>query len=144
MLAMHCTQLPLLNKTGTDTVSLNMLTLLPLRFLLPASEVPSSLLLFNEAEVLSPLHVSSGLPLSSKGITKLIIEEKMWCILLLYYSSFTSVGTFRIWRQLKLLYISVPNDNTCTAVGLGFIRRRYQNLGQVWYMKKSPVWVKIQ
>lgn len=42
------------------------------------NEVMNSVLLFNEAEAISPLHVfkSSGLPLSSKGITKLIIEEK--------------------------------------------------------------------
>lgn len=62
----------------------NMLAFLPLRFVL--------LLLFNEAEVSSPSHVSSGFPLSSKGITKLIIEVKMGRILVVYTSSFTRVG----------------------------------------------------
>lgn len=62
---------------GIDTDFLDILVFLPLRFLL-----------FNEAEVSSPFHVSSGLLLSSKGITKLIIEEKMWCILLDDSSSF--------------------------------------------------------
>lgn len=54
------------------------------------NEEMNSVLLFNEAEAISPLHVfkSSGLPLSSKGITKLIIEEKKWCIVAVHVSAF--------------------------------------------------------
>lgn len=84
--------------------------MLPLRF-------TASILLFNEAEALSPLHAfkSSGSRLSSKGITKLIIEEKIWCIPVVHVSSSHKcslseqhrkhmqyiIHTFYMWLQPK-------------------------------------------
>lgn len=94
--------------------------------------------------------MSSGLPLSSKGITKLIIEEKMWCIPVVYSSSFTRVGadgerSISDMASIKatLDLISWRNDNTCTAVRLIFTRHRCQNSGQVRYIKKNPNLSKI-
>lgn len=123
-LALHCTWLCVLNKRNWHRI-LGYLSV-------AASEVPASLLLFNEAEVLSSLHVSSGLPLSSKGITKLIIEEKMWCILVVYSSSFTRVWDTRQTHSTSdvasvsptLCFILWPNYNAPNAIQLGFLMHR--------------------
>lgn len=65
------------------------------------NEVMNSVLLFNEAEAISPLHVfkSAGLPLSSKGITKLIIEEKKWCIVEVHVNAFQKCSLSKRHRK---------------------------------------------